>query len=79
MTPSTILAWTVGGWEILLIFFVILLLFGAKRLPELARSLGLAKKEFSKATKEATEEFEKLKDMSPTDSSSKNNDSSKKV
>ena len=56
--------WGMGGAELLVIFFLILLLFGAKRLPELARSLGQAKKEFQKATKEVTEEIEKPKDNS---------------
>ncbi len=42
----------IGIQEILLIFFVLLLLFGAKRLPELARSMGKSFREFRKATKE---------------------------
>lgn len=42
-----------GTPEIILICFVILLLFGAKRLPELARGLGKSIHEFKKATKEA--------------------------
>lgn len=37
---------TLGFWEILFIFLIILLLFGAKRLPEIARSLGKAVHEF---------------------------------
>lgn len=41
-----------SGWELLLIFVVILLLFGAKRLPELARSMGKAVNEFKKAKDE---------------------------
>ncbi len=43
------------GWELLLIFFVILLLFGGKRLPELARGLGKSVREFRKATTEVEE------------------------
>ena len=35
-----------GMWELLLIFFVILLLFGAKRLPEIGSSLGKGIREF---------------------------------
>lgn len=41
-----------GGPEIALILFLILLLFGAKRLPELARGFGKSIKEFKKATSE---------------------------
>lgn len=41
-----------GPFEILIILFVILLLFGAKRLPELARSLGKSLSEFKKGKEE---------------------------
>lgn len=41
-----------GGTEIALILFAILLLFGAKRIPELARGLGRGIREFKDATKE---------------------------
>ena len=38
------------GWsEVLLICFVVLLLFGAKRIPEVARALGKASREFKDA------------------------------
>jgi len=40
---------SIGGWEVLLIFLVVLLLFGAKRLPELARGLGKGIREFKGA------------------------------
>ena len=36
----------VGPWEILIIAFVVLLCFGARRLPEIGRSLGLGMREF---------------------------------
>lgn len=39
----------IGTGELLVILFVALLLFGGKRLPELAKSLGSAVKEFKKA------------------------------
>lgn len=43
---------SLGMPEILVIFFIILLLFGAKKLPELAKGLGKGLKEFKQATKE---------------------------
>src|SRR5882757_7112186 len=46
-----------GGGEIILILALILILFGAKKLPELAKGLGQGIKEFKKATKEVTEEI----------------------
>ena len=39
-----------SSWEIVLIFLVVLLFFGAKRLPDLFRSLGKSVKEFKSAT-----------------------------
>jgi sec-independent protein translocase protein TatA len=44
-----------GQTEILLIVFVIVLLFGAKKLPELSRSLGKSLGEFKKGQKEGAE------------------------
>jgi sec-independent protein translocase protein TatA len=41
-----------GMTEIVIIFMVILLLFGAKRLPEVARAMGRASNEFKKAKHE---------------------------
>jgi sec-independent protein translocase protein TatA len=41
--------WSLGGPEILLIAFVVLLLFGGKKLPELMRGLGKGIKEFNNA------------------------------
>lgn len=38
----------IGPWEILLILMVVLLLFGAKRLPDLARSIGKSMRELKK-------------------------------
>ncbi len=48
-----------GGWEWIIIFLVILLLFGAKRLPDLARGLGKGISEFRKAAKEVSQEIQK--------------------
>ena len=44
-----------GGGEIILILAIVLILFGAKKLPELAKGLGQGIKEFKKATDNASE------------------------
>ncbi len=59
---------SIGPVEIMLIFLVILLLFGAKKLPELARGLGKGIREFKNATKQVEDEFEKLEDDKDSDS-----------
>lgn len=41
-----------GGSEILIVALIVMVLFGAKRLPELARSLGRSKGEFEKGKSE---------------------------
>ncbi|MEW8977104.1 MAG: twin-arginine translocase TatA/TatE family subunit [Symbiobacterium sp.] len=45
-----------GFWEILIIALVVLLLFGAAKLPQLARGVGDSIKEFRKAMKDGDEE-----------------------
>lgn len=47
-----------GATEIILIVLVILVFFGAKKIPELARGLGQGIREFKKATREASEDVE---------------------
>ncbi len=63
------------GWpEILIILLFILLLFGAKKLPEIARSLGRSLKEFKKATRDIKKELdveEDIEKMPPDDSERK--------
>jgi sec-independent protein translocase protein TatA len=51
-----------GGGEIILILALVLILFGAKKLPELAKGLGTGIKEFKKATREVTEEVSSAMD-----------------
>ena len=65
---NIILGFMPGGWEMVAIVFVILLLFGGKKIPELAKGLGKGIKEFNnaKATiedeiKEGMRESEKKK------------------
>ena len=51
---------SIGMPELLIILVVVLLLFGAKRLPELARGLGKGIREFKDATKHVENEFKEL-------------------
>lgn len=50
MYSSTFLFMNMGTPEILMILFVVLLLFGGKKLPELARGLGKGIREFKDAS-----------------------------
>ena len=54
-----------GGGEIILILALVLILFGAKKLPELAKGLGTGIKEFKKATRDVTEEVTNAMDETP--------------
>lgn len=51
-----------GGWEVILILAVVLILFGAKKLPELAKGLGHGIREFKKASNEITSELQRAGD-----------------
>jgi sec-independent protein translocase protein TatA len=59
---NTTLAAFLGGWEIILILAVVLILFGAKKLPELAKGLGQGIREFKKASTEVTTELQRAAD-----------------
>jgi sec-independent protein translocase protein TatA len=61
----------IGVQELLLILLLVLVLFGAKKIPELAKGLGTGLKEFRKATKELENDV-KLEDSSKAESSSVN-------
>ena len=47
-----------NGWEIIIVLVIILLLFGARKLPDLARSIGASAKEFRKGLDEGVEDDE---------------------
>lgn len=55
----------IGPPELLVIFLIILILFGAKRLPELARSLGKSIGEFKNATQNIKDELDFDSDTTP--------------
>lgn len=48
----------IGTTELLVILFIILLVFGSKKLPELAQGLGRGIREFKKATNDIQEELD---------------------
>lgn len=52
-----------NGWEVVAILAVVLVLFGAKKLPELARGLGQGIKEFKKSSRELQDELETAMDV----------------
>jgi sec-independent protein translocase protein TatA len=55
----------IGGPEILIILFFVLLLFGSKKIPEVARMLGKGMREFRRATDEIKKEInDETKDVS---------------
>ena len=54
-----------GGWEVVLIIAAFLILFGAKKVPELMHGLGKGLKEFKKATRDVTDELNSAMDDSP--------------
>jgi sec-independent protein translocase protein TatA len=55
----------IGPWEILLIFLVVLLLFGAKRIPEIAKGLGKGITEFKRGMQDVKDEIETSIDPPP--------------
>lgn len=70
----------IGATEVILILFAVLLLFGSKKIPEVARAMGKGIREFQKATEEIKKELsdvekekDKFKEESSTTSTPSNN------
>lgn len=55
---ATLLFLSFGGGEILVVFLVVILFFGSKKIPELARGLGRGMREFKDATSGVQREIE---------------------
>lgn len=65
-----------GVWELLIILVIVMVLFGAKRLPDLAKGLGQGINEFKKAQKEiVSDEESTAQNSGPGTSTSTNKDS----
>lgn len=47
----------IGTQELLIVFLIVLLLFGANRIPEIGRAMGKGIRDFKKATRELEDEF----------------------
>jgi sec-independent protein translocase protein TatA len=58
MNPMLAL-FSLGGGEIVVVLAVVLLMFGGKKIPQLARGLGQSVKEFKKATSENSDQIDK--------------------
>jgi len=61
-----------GPTELIVIFLIVLLVFGAKRIPEIAQGLGKGIMEFKKAAREITDEFDSSTTTSSSSSQVKN-------
>ena len=59
---TTLAVLGLGGGELVLVLVVILVLFGAKRIPEFAKGLGKGINEFKRASREVTDEIERASD-----------------
>lgn len=60
----------IGGQEWLIVLLIVLLIFGARKLPELARSLGSSAKEFRKGIEEGSKKDDTTSDASSAESTS---------
>ncbi|WPP50862.1 Sec-independent protein translocase subunit TatA/TatB [Catalinimonas niigatensis] len=58
MLQSLLFIGGLGGWEIMVILLVVLVFFGANKIPEIARGMGKGIREFKDATKEIKNEIE---------------------
>jgi len=62
---NIMLAWGLGATEVIIIVAAVLILFGAKKIPEFMKGLGTGVKEFKKATREVTDEIHNAGEEKP--------------
>jgi sec-independent protein translocase protein TatA len=68
-----------GMWEMLIILFIVMLLFGARRLPEIGGSLGKGIREFKGSLKEVESELKELGGSDATNDVAKQEESQKEA
>lgn len=61
-----------GGTELLVILLIVVLLFGARKLPELAHSMGSSVQAFKKGMREGSEDAKKAPAEAPKSDASSN-------
>ena len=59
---NLLLFWAPGGWELIIILVIVLILFGANRLPQLAKGMGESIRNFKTGMAEADASEEEKKD-----------------
>ncbi|MFH6984521.1 twin-arginine translocase TatA/TatE family subunit [Marinoscillum sp. 108] len=65
---NTVLAFGMpGGWELIVIILFVIIFFGAKKIPEIARGMGKGIREFKDATKEIKNEIDESAKASPSE------------
>ncbi|REE05986.1 Sec-independent protein translocase subunit TatA/TatB [Marinoscillum furvescens] len=70
---NTVLAFGMpGGWELIVIILFVIIFFGAKKIPEIARGMGKGIREFKDATKEIKTEIDESAKSTSSDDSKKN-------
>ena len=77
MQKTTAFIQNINAPEIVLIFLVILLFFGAKRMPDLARSVGKSMREFKQAKTTIEEDLRSAMDDEPVSAPSKSSTENK--
>ena len=63
---ATLAVLGLSGGELVLVLVVVLVLFGAKRIPEFAKGLGKGINELKKASREVTDEIERAGEAAPS-------------
>ncbi|MBT88506.1 MAG: twin-arginine translocase TatA/TatE family subunit [Candidatus Marinimicrobia bacterium] len=76
LNTEIVMASMPGGWEMVVIALVILLLFGAKKLPELAKGLGQGIREFKGAVDGVKDEMKDAQDTIESENEPSDKDSS---